>query len=152
MVHFAEFEVVPEPQVTASKLMTNFLHIRPSMSARRKRGPSYIEDIVLVMDGSGSIGKCEFDKGKKALKYMMRLADKAPGSDTKYAAVTFSNSAQVNFKFLPYATAANKTMALNYPSGMTNTQAGLVKAKQLFDDPSSGIFVDTDRGKGPATE
>ena len=91
------------------------------------------------MDGSGSIGKCEFDKGKKALKYMMRLADKAPGSETKYAAVTFSDSAQVNFKFLPYATAANKTMALNYPSGMTNTQAGLVKAKQLFDDPSSGI-------------
>lgn len=141
MVLSAEFQVVPPAKVTANKLMTNFLHIRPKISARRKRAP-FIEDIVVVMDGSGSIGSCEFNKGKKALKHMMGLAN-VHGSDTKYAAVTYSNSATVNFKFLPYATAANKVMQMSYPNGMTNTQAGLVEAKKLFDDPSSGTFSDT---------
>ena len=141
MVLSAEFQVVPPAKVTANKLMTNFLHIPPKISARRKRAP-FIEDIVVVMDGSGSIGSCEFNKGKKALKHMMELAN-VHGSDTKYAAVTYSNSATVNFKFLPYATAANKVMQMSYPNGMTNTQAGLVEAKKLFDDPSSGTFSDT---------
>ena len=97
-----------------------------------------IEDIVIVMDGSGSIGTCEFDHGKKALHYMMRSAN--DGSiDAKYAAVTFATSATVNFKFLPYSLAAEKITQTPYPDGETNTQAGLKKAKKLFDDPSSGM-------------
>ena len=120
--------------------MANFLHIpQPSINARRKRQSGLIEDIVIVMDGSGSVGSCEFNKGKKALKNMMGLAHES-GGDTKYAAVTFASSASVNFKFFPYALAAKKTMAISYPNGMTNTQAGLVKAKELFVDQTSGNF------------
>ena len=94
------------------------------------------------MDGSGSIPQCEFEKGKKALKHMMGLASESR-SDAKYAAVTFDTSAIVNFKFLPYSTAANEIMKISYPGGGTNTQAGLAEAKNLFDDSSSGIYLET---------
>ena len=121
--------------------MNNFLHIRPGVSGRRKRTSPILEDIVVVLDGSGSIGPCEFKKGKKALKHMMDVAKYDATYDPKYAAVTFATSATINFKFLPYATAANRIMAIYYPWGGTNTQAGLVEAKRLFDDPSSGTFL-----------
>ena len=138
MIFVAAFQNVSSPKVTASKLMTNFLHIRPKIADRvKKQSPTYIEDIVVVMDGSGSVNSCEFDKGKKALKYMMGLASTG-GSDAKYAAVTFGTSASINFNFLPYDTAANEIITIPYPSGSTNTQAGLAEAKKLFDDPSSG--------------
>lgn len=132
------------PNVTAKKLMTNFLHIRPKFStdrARRASGSQYVEDIVIVMDGSGSIGSCEFNRGKKALQHMMQLASTI-GSDTKYAAVTFASSVTVNFEFLPYSDSAKKIIQISYPGGSTNTQAGLVEAKKLFDDPSSGKHLD----------
>ena len=64
-----------------------------------------------------------------------------PGTDTKYAAVTFSTSASVNFKFLPYSSAASEIMKIPYPGGSTNTQAGLAEAERMFDDPSSGIVL-----------
>jgi len=97
----------------------------------------YIEDIVVVMDGSGSVDKCEFNKGKKALKHMMSLAS-VGGSDSNYVAVTFASSVDVNFKFLPYSKAAMEITKIPYPGGSTNTHAGLTEAKKLFDDPSSG--------------
>ena len=89
------------------------------------------------MDGSASVKSDEFGKGKTALKHLMELESES-GSDTQYAAVTFSDSATVNFKFLPYATAANEIMKIPYPEGETNTQAGLEGAKKLFEDPFSG--------------
>lgn len=138
MVAFAGFQLVPSPSVTANKLMTNFLHINPGVSGRDKRWIRYFEDIVIVLDGSESIGSCEFNKTKKALKHMMDLAQYARTYYTRFAAVTFARSATVNFKFLPYASAANKIMAISYPNGATNTQAGLLKAKKLFDGPLSG--------------
>ena len=61
-----------------------------------------------------------------------------PGYDSKYAAVTFSSTATVNFKFLPYSSAASKITTIPYPNGYTNTQAGLAEAKKLFDDHNSG--------------
>ena len=118
--------------------MTNFLHIHPIADCVRRQQPFYMEDIVIVMDGSGSVQRCEFNKGKKALQHMMRLANERR-SDAKYAAVTFASSATVNFKFLPYSSAANEIAQIPYPSGSTNTQAGLTEAKKLFDDPSSGM-------------
>ena len=122
--------------------MTNFLHIDPRRFSadrmRRQLLPLFIEDIVIVMDGSGSIMRCEFQKGKKALQHMMGLVNK-PRSDVKYAAVTFASSARVNFKFLPYSSAANKITEISYPSGSTNTQAALTEAKKLFDNPFSGM-------------
>ena len=64
---------------------------------------------------------------------------KKSGYDTRYAAVTFSSSSKVNFKFKPRLKAARKIMRIRYPGGNTKTQAGLAKAKKLlFDDPLSG--------------
>ena len=116
--------------------MTSFLytHIHPGV----RQFPSNIEDIVIVMDGSGSVQRCEFNKGKKALQHMIGLVN-ITENDVKYAAVTFASSATINFKFLPYSSAANEITQLPYPGGMTNTQAGLTEAKTLFDDPSSGM-------------
>ena len=90
------------------------------------------------MDGSGSVDRCQFEKGKKALQHMVALPN-ISSIDAKFAAVTFASSAKVNFKFLPYASAANEISQIRYPGGSTNTQAGLTEAKKLFDDPSSGM-------------
>ena len=70
----------------------------------------------------------------------MKMAVRSPAYDTKFAVVSYSNIAVVNFKFLPYYTAANNIMQIRYVGGSTNTQHGLDKAKRLFEDPSSGIY------------
>ena len=138
---FTAFQKVSSPNVTAEKLMVNFLHIRPKFFDRVKKWAPTVEDIVIVMDGSESINKCEFEKGKKALKGLMGMASYNSRHDTKYAAVTFSCAASVNFKFLTYPSARNKILSISYPGGGSNTQAGLAEAKKLFDDPSSGIYL-----------
>ena len=137
MISFAEFQTVPPARQTANNLMTKFLGLRRGniLISKRQFGA---EDIVVVMDGSGSIGRCEFDKGKIALSNMMELAS-ASGISTNYAAITFATSAKVEFQFEPYATAGKKIKGIQYPDGETNTQAGLTEAKKLFDNPSSGI-------------
>ena len=87
------------------------------------------------MDGSGSVGNCEFQRGKAAIKNMMKSANAVAVKnkyDEKYAAVTFANSAKVNFKFLPYSTAQQRLTMIQYPDGFTNTQAGLKEAMKLF--------------------
>ena len=132
----AEFEKVPAPSVTATKLMVNFLHLSPNISSLVKRQAPYIEDIALVLDGSGSVGKCEFNKGKRALHYMTVLRAQSSQYDTKYAAVTFGSSAVINFKFTPPGIAAYNILQISYPGGLTNTHAGLLLARNLFANPS----------------
>ena len=123
--------------MTANKFMSSFLGINSNWSGISKRS-FWNEDVVVVIDGSGSVGSCEFDKGKNALVDLMGKMVK-PRWDTRYAAVTFSSSSKVNFKFTPHSTAASKIMNIPYPGGSTNTQAGLAEAKRLlFDDLSSG--------------
>ena len=90
------------------------------------------------MDASGSIGSYEFEKGKKALKYMLKLINSRLLENGKYAAVTFSSSTTVNFKFLNSSSASEKIMQVSYPGGGTNTRAALDTAKRLFDDTSAG--------------
>ena len=114
--------------------MTKFLGLHGHIGKRQFRA----EDIVVVMDGSGSIGSCEFNRGRIALSNMMELASAKLGISTKYAAVTFATYAKVEFKFEPYATAGNKIKGIRYPGGGTNTQKGLTEAKKLFDDRLSG--------------
>ena len=97
------------------------------------------KDVGVVMDASGSIGGWHFEQGKEALRNMMKLESESR-NDTKYAAATFSETASVNFKFLPCAESANEIMKIPYEGNNTNTQAGLAKAKKLFDDPSSGNY------------
>lgn len=71
--------------MTANKFMSSFLGIgnRNHWSAS-----FWNEDVVVVIDGSGSIGSCEFDKGRKALANVMKKMTKR-GYDTRYVAVTF---------------------------------------------------------------
>lgn len=128
---FADFQIVPHASVTAHKIAANFVQTKSFVRE--------YHDVVVVMDGSGSVGSCEFKKGKKALYYLLGM--KHEKADLKFAAVTFSNSARVNFKFLPFSSGASELQKVSYPSGMTNTQAGLTEAKKLFDDPSSGKFL-----------
>ena len=139
-ISFAAFQTVPPASKTATKLLTDFLRIPGKLSLGRRKRKTSFEDIVVVLDGSGSIGRCEFGEGKKALKHMMKMAEKKPTADTKYAAVSYSNIAVVDFNFLPYSTAANDIMQILYVGGGTNTQDGLAKAKRLFEDPLSGIY------------
>jgi len=122
--------------VTAKKLITNFLGY--PQSTRLAKRQTVIADTVIVLDGSGSVPRCDFSKAKVALKHLMDTMHK-PGYDSKYAAVTFDTTATVNFQFLPYLSAASQITRIPYPAGgSTNTQAGLAEAKKLFDDPSSG--------------
>ena len=120
--------------------MTNFLFINPT-NTRRKRRTVTLIDNVIVMDGSGSVGNCEFKRGKVAIKNTMKSENAiavTEGYDQKYAAVTFSTSASVNFKFLPYSTAVQKLSTINFPDGVTNTQAGLAEARNLFLESMTG--------------
>ncbi|CAH3179610.1 unnamed protein product [Porites evermanni] len=119
--YYQRFQTVPPANKTATKLLTNFLSIPGKLSHGRRNGRISFEDIVVVLDGSGSIGSCEFKKGKKALKHMMKLAENTPNVDTKYAAVSYSTNAVVDFTFLPYSTAANDIMQIRYEGGATNT-------------------------------
>ena len=137
LISFVAFQAVPSFQVTAKKLMHNFLHIHPGDLLRHKRATIF-EDVVILMDGSESIPICKFNNVKEALRHIMVLAKYNPSYDTKYAAVSFGSSATVNFKFLPYPVATRMIMRIPYPNGATNTQAGLEEARKLFADPSSG--------------
>ena len=99
-------------------------------------------DNVIVIDGSGSVGDCEFKKGNAGMKNLMETANAVAveeGIDDKYAAVTFSSLASVNFKFLPYSIAEQKFTMIKYPAGSTNTQAGLAEAMNLFLESLKGI-------------
>ena len=117
------FQKIPSTKGTADKLKKNF--IRPS------QGKGVKEDTVIVMDGSGSVGHCEFNKGKKALTNLVKIGNDG-GHDTRFAFVTYSSGARTNFKFLSPAYAAAKMSRISYPGGGTNTQLGLAYAKTLM--------------------
>jgi hypothetical protein len=82
------------------------------------------------MDGSGSIGACEFDNGKKAMKRLLEYDQ--PGINATYAMVTFGQDARRDFNFLPRKDAAARISGVGFPGGLTNTQAGLADALDLF--------------------
>ena len=141
MFSFAEFQTVPSIEDTANKFMTNFLFINPTNTRRKRQEFTQLIDNVIVMDGSTSVGDCEFRRGKVAIKNLMKSANAIAveaGYDEKYAAVTFSTSASVNFKFLPYSTAVQRLSMIDFPSGSTNTQAGLAEARNLFLESHQG--------------
>ena len=121
--------------------MSNFLFINPTNTRRKRRGVPVPIDNVIVMDGSVSVGDCEFKRGKVAIKNMMKSVNAIAikeGYDEKYSAVTFSTSASVNFKFLRYSEAVQRLSMINFPSGVTNTQAGLSEARNLFLESMTG--------------
>ena len=123
---------VPSHGVTARKLITNFLRI----DTVNKQYSRHTKDIVVVMDGSASIANNEFDKGKAALKNMIGL-ERESGNDATYAAVTVSDSAVVNFAFLPYAEAADEIVMVPCPTDSTNAHAGLAE----WEDPDFFVLM-----------
>ncbi|XP_073228234.1 collagen alpha-1(VI) chain-like [Porites lutea] len=143
---YEKFQKVPSIEVTEDNFMTNFLFINPTNKRSKRQADTLLIDNVIVMDGSGSVGNCEFQRGKAAIKNMMKSANAVAvknKDDVKYAAVTFSTSARVNFKFLPYSTAEQKLSMIQFPSGSTNTQAGLAEAMKLFvESLTGGRFAD----------
>ena len=131
----AFYYVVPHHSVTATKLKTNFLRNDP-VNKQYLRNDA--KDIVIVMDGSASIGSVDFDKGKTALNNMIGSLREGR-NDTKVAAVTFSSSARassarVSFSFLPCQLAENKILNLPYPAGREDTYAA------RWAEPSSGKY------------
>ena len=112
--------------------MNNFFHYNSRVS---KRGIGE-EDIVLVIDGSGSVGSCQFNYGRDALAASIKSCKvkelENNGPNCRTAAVTFASNAHVNFKFLPADQAINQVKLISYPSGSTNTQAGLAEAENLI--------------------
>ena len=99
------------------------------------------EDIVIVMDGSGSVGECEFKEGRKALNQAIEMCEGEKNGvkySCRHAAITYSYHANRNFKFLPPAQASQKFSSISYPSGGTNTQAALAEAYKLFTESDTG--------------
>ena len=116
--------------------MSKFLGINPTNTRRKRTKPLY--DVVIVMDGSISVRKCEFERGKTAMRNVILAASGDDRVDEKFAAVTFSRTAKVNFKFQSPSEALQNIMKITYPNDWTNTQAGLEKAKTLFQDSLAG--------------
>ena len=122
---YRKLQQIPPKNETARKVITNILRILPG----GKRGIK-LEDVVIVIDGSGSIGTCGFTNGKKAMQSLIKY--KQSGINAKYAMVTFANDAKVNFNFLSHDKAVAKISGIKHFGGGTNTQAGLGAAFKLF--------------------
>ena len=121
LFHLELREEIPSRNETAEKLIKIFFRV-----SRRSKRQIELEDIVVIMDGSGSIGNCEFQNAKNASKGLMLFEQ--PGIDARYAAVTFASDVRRDFDFLPQLKAAAKISDAKFPGGWTNTQAGLAEA------------------------
>ena len=104
---------------TAKRLEANFVKAKPKLPRFRSffqiPASREVHDVIVIMDGSGSVSSCEFDKAKKALRYLLTMKNKYV--DLKYAAITFSDSASVNFNFLPEYFAADQMNRITRPGG-----------------------------------
>ena len=91
-------------------------------------------DVVFIIDESGSIPLDQFNKGLSAIRLL--IGDAKLGS--QFAAIKFSNKANLLFNFVSPDQA--KTKLLNVPrnNGMTNTQDALKMARRdLFLNPAA---------------
>lgn len=142
---YQKFRKIPSPNVPSIELMDNFTHMSRSngvVDRRRRQTTEFNQDVVIVLDGSGSAGRCEFEKVKEALN---RTLETLYASNSKIAAITFSSSATVNFKFLDPSTAIERITQIRFPGGGTNTAGALDKVMELFDDTSSGVRPHTQK-------
>ncbi|XP_046861363.1 collagen alpha-1(XIV) chain-like [Xenia sp. Carnegie-2017] len=131
---YDKFKQIPPITVTADKIVKKFFRLPSSVLNKRR---IYLEDTAVVMDSSGSIGDCEYKKGKQAIKNLINII--LPDSiDGYWAGVQYSNNARIMFNFFPASQAATKSDLFFFENGGTNTADGLAKAKDLFDDPTKG--------------
>ncbi len=112
--------------------MDNFIGYQPGGIGKRQLVK---EDVISIMDESGSVGKCQFDYGRAALIAAIKVCEeevKLGISDCQNAAITFATTAAVDFEFLSPTQAIQKMKLISYSGGGTNTQAALTEAMQLF--------------------
>ena len=87
------------------------------------------------MDESGSVGKCQFNYGRDAMIASVKMSEeqgKQGKSIDRTAAITFSDTATVDFGFLSPSQAIEKMKLISYLGGNTNTQAALAEALKVF--------------------
>ena len=132
---YRDLRKVLSPQKTAEMFLDKFVY-----SERLGKRSLLQEDIVIVFDGSESMGSDVFEKQKRAMLEEMKHGDKDKKTSCRYAVVTISSSPIVNFNFLPSAKAAIKINTISYPAGSTNTHAALEKAAKLFRTGSYRTF------------
>ena len=100
-------------------------------SGSNDRGSLY--DVVFIIDESGSIPFDQFNKGLSAIRLL--LGDAKPGS--KYAAIKFSDKANLLFNFVSPDQAKTKLLNVPQKGGWTNTQDALKMARNLFLNPAT---------------
>ena len=127
---FSAIQKVPEPETIVPQILGIVLGI--GINDPGRPAPEIKKDVIIIMDGSGSVAGDQFDKGKQAIKHMMDMEEEH-GQDTKFAAITFSSGATCNFTFLSIEEAGIAIGRIRHPDGDTNTQAALVKARSLFE-------------------
>ena len=90
-------------------------------------------DFVFIIDDSGSIPFDQFNKGLSAVRLL--IGDATLGS--KFAAIKFSDKANLLFNFVSPDQAKTKLLNVAQNGGMTNTQDALKKARDLFLNPAA---------------
>jgi uncharacterized protein YegL len=112
--------------------LKNFIGYHGGIRGKREDSKVINEDIIVVLDASGSIGSCEFGEGKKAMAEMMKTCpEKGPQYTCLYSAVSYSSSATEVFRSLPFAQAIPIMRGIHYPRGGTNTAAALDLAAKI---------------------
>ena len=96
--------------------------------------PDSLYDIVFIIDDSGSIPFDQFNKGLSAIRLL--IGDAKPGS--KFAAIKFSDKANLLFNFVKPDQAKTKLSNVAQIGGVTNTQDALKMARRdLFLNPAT---------------
>ena len=88
---------------------------------------------MFIIDDSGSIPLDQFNKGLSAIRLLIENAVRF----TNFAAIKFSNRANLLFNFVSPDQAKTKLLNVAQNRGMTNTQDALKMAKDLFQNPAA---------------
>ena len=128
-----EFQKIPTAQETAQSILDNFVGYHSGGRGKRSKTQKIHEDIVVVLDASGSIGSCEFREGKKAMAEMMKMCpEKGPKYSCLFSAVNYSKSATEVFRSLPFTQATAIMNGIHYSGRSTNTAAALQAAENIL--------------------
>lgn len=92
------------------------------------------DDVIFIIDESGSIPPDQFKKGLHALTYFID----ASSWNTKFAAIKYSGKATLLFNFVSLSEAKKKLKNVPQAGGSTNTQEALKMARtDLFLNPAA---------------
>ena len=117
-IFFKAFQHVPTENETATKLVTNFFRIPLSYLSQIGKSKRQVtqENIAVILDCPESIGKCNHEKAKQAMKNMLDIASEI-GYDNRYAAVTLATGATTDFNFVANPDAGIQIKNLPYIPG-----------------------------------